>query len=316
MTNATALSAKLRTMGYKPLDSMRAREWGGMNVAHSRGIGGQAQVCIHDGWRDHAIDAKSTAEQVHKELSQLGYRVDTIYGNQAYASFYVSGSPKAQPKPKAQAPKKFTATALREIPNTYIVTFPHRTAWAVELFEDLSIKDFNPDDLRDKRWAIIGTLSDYQRVEGVHSGWVIAVGDDYSDPIRNRDAAAKQWREWLIRRYEERRDEAFLRQVRELEQGIDEAVASERLKNLGQLRTVARNLSAEKFFEWKKFNRLARLAREKALKLPAPDWRKASTRAHELDAKANAIWEDMRVCDSLALYATQMQDEILQRRAS
>jgi len=316
MTNSTALSAKLRSMGYRPRTSEDARRYGGASVHSSRGaVGGQAWVTVYDGWERHEVDAKASADQISEELKALGYHIDLVSGNAAYASFYVSGSPKSQPKPKPKTDEKFTATALKDVPNTYIVQFARHTVWAVELEEGLDIRDFNPDDLRDNRWSIIGTVTDYQRVEGVHSGWITSVGDNSGEPFRNRDAAMRELRQLLTLRYEKRKDEAFLRRVRELEQGIDEAVKNERLKNLGQLRTVARNLAAEKFFEWKRLSRLSRSARKQGEKLGA-DWRKAYARSRELDAKANAVWEDMQVCDSMAMYATDMQYEIAERRAS
>lgn len=316
MTNATALSAKLRTLGYKPLERQRAREWGGLSVRRTGGIGGDAQVIVHEGWREYhgeKVDAKATADQVSGELKALGYRVDPPTGNGAYASFYVSGSPARQPR--EDTGKRFTAAALREIPYTYIVEFSHRTAWAVELSGGLTIDEFNPDDLRDDRWSITGTVSGYRPVEGFHSGWIIAVGEDYSGPIRNRGVAMKQWRQWLIRRHEERAEQRFLRAIRQIEIDLDAAVASEKLAGLERVQRRAWDLHGERWAVWRANDRKERVVSREFLKASGPRMRALMERQRVLREQGERLWEDCNVLMSMIGYARAISEEFLEGRA-
>lgn len=115
MTNATAISAKLRELGYNPLSIERAREWGGLAVRKSS-FEGEALVSVQtDDKRE--IDALGTAKTIEAELKKIGYRTD-LRGDADHAWLYVKGNP-------------VHCTKLQGIPYTWIVRMNDKLFWAV-----------------------------------------------------------------------------------------------------------------------------------------------------------------------------------------
>lgn len=92
-----------------------------------------------------------------------------------------------------------TATAVRGVPNTWIVRVSRRTYWAIETYgTDISAIDTD-NAAYDARWSIPGEIGrtfvrDYETAEEGRemAGWHVSFEQNHAEPCRSADEALSQ----------------------------------------------------------------------------------------------------------------------------
>lgn len=294
MTNATAISAKLRDLGYLPLPVERARQWGGLSVRKSS-FEGEALVSVQtDDKRE--IDALATAKAVEAELKEIGYRTE-LKGDTDYAWLYVKGNP-------------VHCTKLLGIPYTWIVRMNDKLFWAVQTDgSDIHSVDFN--DLKATNWEILGTLTHYSRPEGaLFAGWVFEEAHEPSDPVPGLELALKQWKYTLVFYYKQRRDERLLKSIRELEVAIDDANARRSGWDLSQCMTKASQLWEPEFKRHRHAEKLENAAFDSYIKAKGDRREAAQARYEQYKTESRESWENCREISSLRQFAEESWHEL------
>lgn len=125
---------------------------------------------------------------------------------------------------------KLQAAKVQGVKRTWIVRKPSGNFWAVEINVNKGIHMVDLDDFSSEEWEIIGEACRHTKREGAtFSGWIVAVGNNRSDPIANKEAALVELRAALRERAQRRADsvdDLLSRMERDLKSLLRDKVAN------------------------------------------------------------------------------------------